>query len=122
MNGPLRLVELICDLIDEFAPCLGGDSRKLITFVKDRLGHDRRYAIDATKIERELGWKPAHTFEQGMRETVQWYLITRIGSGRSSTRHEIGPRACSCEHWNFVQAEIEAQNPKLEINSNVQPG
>ena len=70
----LRLVELICDLIDEFAPRLGEASRKLITFVKDRLGHDRRYAIDATKIERELGWKPAPTFEQGMRETVRWYV------------------------------------------------
>ena len=70
----LRLVELICDLIDEFAPRLGGDSRQLITFVKDRPGHDRRYAIDAAKIQRELGWKPAHTFEQGMRETVKWYL------------------------------------------------
>jgi dTDP-glucose 4,6-dehydratase len=70
----LRIVELICDLIDEMAPKLGGDSRKLITFVKDRPGHDRRYAIDAAKIERELGWKPAHTFETGIRETVRWYL------------------------------------------------
>ncbi|MBM3840167.1 MAG: dTDP-glucose 4,6-dehydratase [Verrucomicrobia bacterium] len=70
----LRLVELICDLIDELAPQLGGGSRKLITFVKDRPGHDRRYAIDATKIRKELGWSSAHTFEQGMRETVQWYL------------------------------------------------
>ena len=70
----IKLVELICDLIDELAPQLGGKSRKLITFVKDRPGHDRRYAIDSTKIQTELGWKPAHTFEQGMRETVQWYL------------------------------------------------
>jgi dTDP-glucose 4,6-dehydratase len=70
----LRLVELICDLVDELAPHLGGRSRQLITFVKDRPGHDRRYAIDASKIERELGWRPAHTFEQGIRETVQWYL------------------------------------------------
>lgn len=70
----IRIVELICDLIDELAPHLGGGSRKLITFVKDRLGHDRRYAIDAAKIERELGWKPAHTFETGIRETVRWYL------------------------------------------------
>ncbi len=70
----LRIVELICDLIDEFAPKLGGTSRKLITFVKDRPGHDRRYAIDAGKIKKELGWVPAHRFEQGLRETVQWYL------------------------------------------------
>ena len=70
----LRIVELICDIIDEFAPQLGGNSRKLITFVKDRLGHDRRYAIDAAKIQRELGWTPAHKFEDGIRETVQWYL------------------------------------------------
>jgi dTDP-glucose 4,6-dehydratase len=70
----LRIVELICDLIDELAPRLGGNSRKLITFVTDRLGHDRRYAIDASKIQRELGWTPAHKFEEGIRETVQWYL------------------------------------------------
>ena len=70
----LRIVELICDIIDELEPKLGGNSRKLISFVKDRLGHDRRYAIDATKIKKELGWAPAHKFEQGIRETVQWYL------------------------------------------------
>ncbi|MBI3878053.1 MAG: dTDP-glucose 4,6-dehydratase [Verrucomicrobia bacterium] len=70
----LRIVELICDTIDEFAPQLGGGSRKLITFVKDRPGHDRRYAIDAAKIKDELNWTPAHTFEKGIRETVQWYL------------------------------------------------
>ena len=70
----LRIVELICDTIDEFVPKLGGNSRKLITFVKDRPGHDRRYAIDASKIQRELGWTPAHKFENGIRETVRWYL------------------------------------------------
>ena len=70
----LRIVELICDLVDELAPQLGGGSRQLITFVKDRPGHDRRYAIDARKIERELGWRPAETFETGIRKTVQWYL------------------------------------------------
>jgi dTDP-glucose 4,6-dehydratase len=70
----LRIVELICDLMDELAPKIGGNSRRLITFVKDRPGHDRRYAIDATKIEKELGWTPAYTFEKGIRETVQWYL------------------------------------------------
>ncbi len=70
----LRIVELICDLIDELAPRAGGNSRGLIAFVKDRPGHDRRYAIDAAKIEQELGWVPEHTFEQGIRETVQWYI------------------------------------------------
>ena len=70
----LRIVELICDLIDELAPQPGGQTRKLITFVTDRPGHDRRYAIDAGKIKRELGWTPAHTFQQGIRETVHWYL------------------------------------------------
>ena len=70
----LRIVELICDIVDELAPGLGGNSRQLISFVKDRPGHDRRYAIDASKIQRELGWMPAHKFEQGIRETIQWYL------------------------------------------------
>ncbi len=70
----IRIVELICDIMDELAPELGGSSRRLITFVKDRPGHDRRYAIDASKIQKELGWTPAHTFETGLRETVQWYL------------------------------------------------
>lgn len=70
----LRIVELICDLVDELAPQLGGNSRRLISFVKDRPGHDRRYAIDAAKIDRELGWRPAHTFESGIRETVKWFL------------------------------------------------
>jgi dTDP-glucose 4,6-dehydratase len=70
----IHIVELICDVIDELAPQLGGNSRKLITFVKDRPGHDRRYAIDSSKIQRELGWKPAHDFETGIRETVRWYF------------------------------------------------
>jgi dTDP-glucose 4,6-dehydratase len=74
----IRIVELICDLIDELAPHLGGHSRNLITFVKDRPGHDRRYAIDASKIQNELGWVPAHKFEQGIRETVQWYLDNQV--------------------------------------------
>ncbi|MCX6894482.1 MAG: dTDP-glucose 4,6-dehydratase [Verrucomicrobia bacterium] len=70
----INIVKLICDTIDEFKPELGGDSRKLITFVQDRPGHDRRYAIDASKIQKELGWTPAHKFEQGIRETIRWYL------------------------------------------------
>ena len=70
----LRLVEELCDRVDELRPDLGGSSRSLITFVADRPGHDRRYAIDAGKIERELGWRPEYTFERGILETLQWYL------------------------------------------------
>ena len=70
----IRIVERICDLIDELAPHLGGGSRKLITLVNDRPGHDRRYAMDVSKINRELSWTPAYTFERGLRETVQWYV------------------------------------------------
>jgi dTDP-glucose 4,6-dehydratase len=70
----IRIVELICDVVDAFKPDLGGGSRKLITWVKDRPGHDRRYAIDAGKIKRELGWEPSYTFEKGIRETIRWYL------------------------------------------------
>lgn len=70
----LRLVELLCDTIDELRPASNGNSRRLITFVADRPGHDRRYAIDATKIRRELGWQAKCDFERGIRETVRWYL------------------------------------------------
>ena len=70
----INIVQLICDTIDEFKPEFGGNSRKLISFVKDRPGHDRRYAIDAGKIQRDLGWMPAHKFENGIRETIRWYL------------------------------------------------
>ncbi len=71
----LDVVHTLCDILDELRPRGDGQSyRTQIMFVKDRPGHDRRYAIDATKIERELGWKPAETFESGIRKTVQWYL------------------------------------------------
>ncbi|QTD45056.1 dTDP-glucose 4,6-dehydratase [Ottowia testudinis] len=71
----LSIVHTVCDLLDELAPRAGGGSyREQITHVKDRPGHDRRYAIDARKIERELGWKPAETFETGIRKTIAWYL------------------------------------------------
>jgi dTDP-glucose 4,6-dehydratase len=70
----INIVKLVCDLVDEMKPELGGQSQKLMTFVKDRPGHDRRYAIDATKIKNELGWVPAETFETGIRKTVRWYL------------------------------------------------
>ena len=71
----LDVVHTLCAILDELAPRSDGLSyTQQITFVKDRAGHDRRYAIDATKLEKELGWKPAETFETGIRKTVQWYL------------------------------------------------
>ncbi|WP_448253995.1 dTDP-glucose 4,6-dehydratase [Ottowia oryzae] len=71
----LNIVHTVCDLLDEMAPrAQGGSYREQITHVKDRPGHDRRYAIDARKIERELGWKPAETFDTGIRKTIAWYL------------------------------------------------
>jgi dTDP-glucose 4,6-dehydratase len=70
----LHLVQQICDLIDEQKPSPGGHSRDLITFVPDRPGHDRRYAIDSGKIQRELSWTPTHSLQTGLRETVAWYL------------------------------------------------
>jgi dTDP-glucose 4,6-dehydratase len=71
----IDVVTTICDLVDEMRPrAAGGSRRDLITYVKDRPGHDRRYAIDARKISRELGWKPAAEFESGLRKTVRWYL------------------------------------------------
>ncbi|MBQ9349445.1 dTDP-glucose 4,6-dehydratase [Phyllobacterium sp.] len=71
----LSVVETICDILDSKRPRKGGARyRDLITFVTDRPGHDRRYAIDASKIERELGWKPAETFDSGLERTIQWYL------------------------------------------------
>jgi len=70
----LEIVHTLCDLLDELRPDSAGSYRRLITYVKDRPGHDRRYAIDARKIERELGWRPAETFATGIRKTVQWYL------------------------------------------------
>ncbi|MDJ0689948.1 MAG: dTDP-glucose 4,6-dehydratase [Xenococcaceae cyanobacterium MO_188.B32] len=74
----IDLVEQICTLMDELAQDLPvSPAKKLITFVKDRPGHDRRYAIDATKIKTELGWSPQETIEGGLRRTVQWYLNNR---------------------------------------------
>ncbi len=72
----LDVVHALCDLLDELAGPLPGRAsrRELVTYVKDRPGHDRRYAIDCTKVERELGWQPAETFATGFRKTVQWYL------------------------------------------------
>jgi dTDP-glucose 4,6-dehydratase len=83
----IDVVRTICDIIDELRPGLSqAPCSSLITFVKDRPGHDRRYAIDAAKIQRELGWSPEHDFVSGMRRTVQWYLdhsewVARVASG-----------------------------------------
>jgi dTDP-glucose 4,6-dehydratase len=82
----LDIVHTVCDLLDELRPSADGPYRRLITHVKDRPGHDRRYAIDARKIERELGWRPAETFATGIRKTVQWYLansdwVAQVQSG-----------------------------------------
>lgn len=71
----IEVVHTLCDILDQERPRDDGKSyREQITFVKDRPGHDRRYAIDASRLERELGWKPAETFETGIRKTVRWYL------------------------------------------------
>jgi dTDP-glucose 4,6-dehydratase len=76
-NKNIEVVEMICDILDEIHPRRVGSYRELITFVQDRPGHDLRYAIDCSKIERELGWRPAETFDTGLRKTVQWYLDNR---------------------------------------------
>jgi len=70
----IDIVRIVCGLLDELRPDPAGPYARLITYVTDRPGHDRRYAIDARKIERELGWRPAETFASGIRKTVQWYL------------------------------------------------
>jgi len=70
----IDIVKAVCALLDELRPDPAGSHARLITYVNDRPGHDRRYAIDARKIERELGWRPAETFDSGIRRTVQWYL------------------------------------------------
>jgi dTDP-glucose 4,6-dehydratase len=72
----LQIVDRICDVLDELRPRAGGH-RALKTFVADRPGHDRRYAIDAAKIQNELGWRARHTFETGLRQTIEWYLEHR---------------------------------------------
>ena len=71
----LEVVKTICEILDEECPRVNGLSYKdLITFVEDRKGHDKRYAIDPTKIETKLNWQPAETFETGIRKTVKWYI------------------------------------------------
>ena len=75
----IDVVRLVCGIVDELAPAADGTRREsLITFVTDRPGHDQRYAVDSSKIQRELGWRPSETFETGLRKTVAWYLENRI--------------------------------------------
>ncbi|MCA9218457.1 MAG: dTDP-glucose 4,6-dehydratase [Planctomycetales bacterium] len=80
----LQVVHAICDVVDELC-AKGESSRSLITYVQDRPGHDQRYAIDASKIQNELGWQPTHDFESGIRETVQWYLDNQEWSNDVTT-------------------------------------
>lgn len=83
----IRIVEMVCDILDETEKLVDkGSRRELITFVKDRPGHDRRYAIDFTKLKRELGWVPEESLETGIRKTIRWYLnnqewVNRVKSG-----------------------------------------
>ena len=82
----IDLVKILCKLMDEKLGRETGESEKLITYVKDRPGHDRRYAIDATKLNKELGWYPSVTFEEGLSQTIDWYLentawLTNVTSG-----------------------------------------
>ena len=73
----IEIVKTICRTVNDLAPGIQHDCNKLITYVKDRPGHDRRYAIDSSKIQGELGWRPSHAFEEAIRETVRWYIESR---------------------------------------------
>jgi dTDP-glucose 4,6-dehydratase len=89
----IDLIKLLCKLMDEKLNRVAGESEQLIAYVKDRLGHDRRYAIDATKINQELGWAPSVTFEQGLAETIDWFLsnqewLNNITSGAYANYYE----------------------------------
>jgi len=96
----IELVHLLCELMDELAPATSGKPHhELITFVADRPGHDLRYAIDATKIKRELSWTPSEDFQSGFRKTVVWYLENRawwgplLGEGQSPKRIGLGEKS-----------------------------
>jgi dTDP-glucose 4,6-dehydratase len=82
----IEIVHAVCAQLDELRPHRDGAYARLVTHVTDRPGHDRRYAIDARKIERELGWRPAETFESGLKKTIRWYLdnsewVERVQNG-----------------------------------------
>ncbi|MGI4816320.1 MAG: dTDP-glucose 4,6-dehydratase [Janthinobacterium lividum] len=95
----LQVVRTLCELLDEIKPGPSGSYFKQVTFVKDRPGHDQRYAIDARKIERELGWRPSHTFETGMAATVRWYLDNQAWSAE----------VASGEYRNWMQTNYSAR-------------
>jgi dTDP-glucose 4,6-dehydratase len=89
----IDLIRLLCDQMDARLKRPQGTAQNLITFVKDRPGHDLRYAIDASKIQRSLGWTPAHTFEQGLAATITWYLenpdwLSQVTSGAYKSYYE----------------------------------
>ncbi|CAJ0696859.1 dTDP-glucose 4,6-dehydratase [Ralstonia holmesii] len=86
----LQIVHALCDLLDELVPRWAGSYREQIHFVEDRPGHDRRYAVDASKIHDELGWQPQMVFEVGLRSTVQWFLDNPEWVRRASTRFTTG--------------------------------
>ena len=94
MNGKnIDLVKELCKQMDNKLKRPKGSSEKLITFVKDRPGHDLRYAIDASKINKELGWKPSVTFEEGLSKTIDWYLnnkgwLEHVTSGEYTKYYE----------------------------------
>ena len=103
----IRIVEMVCDLLDERPlPKIDNPRRELITFVKDRPGHDRRYAIDFTKLRRELGWVPEESLETGIRKTIKWYLenqewVSRVQSG---------------EHQSWIEAHYGESDWRLDID------
>ena len=89
----IELVRYLCQIMDQKLGRAEGSSEKLLTYVTDRAGHDKRYAIDASKLEAELGWKPSITFEQGLERTVDWYLqnqewVSKVTSGAYQTYYE----------------------------------
>jgi dTDP-glucose 4,6-dehydratase len=89
----IDIVNLVCDQLDSRLNRKPGENRELISFVKDRPGHDRRYAIDASRLKNDLGWEPAYTFESGISETIDWYLqhqdwVADVTSGAYLTYYE----------------------------------
>ncbi|MBL4660680.1 MAG: GDP-mannose 4,6-dehydratase, partial [Alcanivoracaceae bacterium] len=78
----IEVVHALCDILDELRPVAGKSRRDLITFVKDRPGHDQRYAIDSSKLQNDLGWQPQESFVSGIEKTVQWYLDNKQWSDR----------------------------------------
>ena len=99
----IDVVYTLCDILDKEKPKQSGSYRDQITFVADRPGHDQRYAIDASKIERELGWKPAETFETGIQKTVTWYL----------THQDWVQNVTSGEYKNWVSANYKERGEEL---------